>query len=350
MIPESIPGRAKSIIIKSTYVNKCKKIRILTHKSINLNLGYKKISHIAAMKRLVDIVFPDGSCGTAAPYHVSLEGLESSVLCRDDKDYDAMIKTMCVSARRKNVVIIIFVVVSNHGHSAVLAACRQDAEAYAEEVKRIYSMWFSRRYGEHGVMKGVDAQALSLESNSHVRNALAYIPRNAIDNGCKVNEYRWSGYSAMFRGKPRLGVRAVAALSKRECHRLMHTSDDLTGVRWALDERNELIPESFCACWYLEQAFESDQSYFMRVIRGLNSSEMQYELVDKPRKMMTDGEMLLQAEDLASRWFGANLAKLPIPKKIRIISSLWRTCHTTVSQLARVSGFSREYVSAITSR
>ena len=273
--------------------------------------------------------------------------MESKVLCKDDKDYDVMVKTICVSARRKNVVVIIYVVVSNHCHVAVLAASRAEAEAFAEEVKRVYSMWLSRRYGERGALRSVDVQALPLENNNHVRNALAYIPRNALDNGCKVNEYRWSGYSAMFRDKPREGARGVASLTKKECHALMHTSDDLTSERWLLDANDELIPESFCACWYLEQAFENDQSYFMRTIGVLNSAEMEYELVDKPRKMMTDNELLLQAEDISAKWYGTNLSHQPLPKKIRIVSYLWRTTHTTVAQLARISGLTRDYVAAI---
>lgn len=35
-----------------------------------------------------------------------MEGLERTILCRDEEDYDAMVKILCVSARRKIVVMI----------------------------------------------------------------------------------------------------------------------------------------------------------------------------------------------------------------------------------------------------
>ena len=63
----------------------------------------------------------------------------------------------------------------------------------------MYSMWFSRKYGEKGVLRRIQTSAIWLDSDWYVRNALAYVPRNALDNGCNVDEYRWSGYSAMFR-------------------------------------------------------------------------------------------------------------------------------------------------------
>lgn len=92
------------------------------------------------MRRIVLHELPDGSVRQVRPFHVSLKGLESVVLCRDDTDYDAMVKILCVAAKRKNVVIIIYAVVSNHCHVAILAESQQDADAYGIELKKIYSM------------------------------------------------------------------------------------------------------------------------------------------------------------------------------------------------------------------
>ena len=155
------------------------------------------------MRRIVSRVLPDGSIRNVQPYHVCLEGLEQAVLCRDDKDYDAFVKIICVAARRKNVIVVIYAVVSNHCHAGVLAESQDVANAFADEIKRVYSMWFSRKYGETETLRGTDSVALWLDSDWYVRNALAYIPRNALDNGCNVDTYRWSGYRAMFGGDVR---------------------------------------------------------------------------------------------------------------------------------------------------
>ena len=92
------------------------------------------------MRRIVTRKLPDGSIRHVQPFHISMEGLEKTILCRDDQDYDAMVKILCVCARRKNVLIIVYAVVSNHSHVAVLAARHSEAFAFGQEAKRIYSM------------------------------------------------------------------------------------------------------------------------------------------------------------------------------------------------------------------
>lgn len=140
-----------------------------------------------------------------------------------------MVKIICVCARRKNVIVIIYAVVSNHSHVAILALRQEDADAFGEEIKRMYSMWFRRKYGIEGGLRKVDVQAIYIDTNWYLRNALAYIPRNAMDNGCKISEYHWSGYNAMFSGESAggSGWRKVSAMTKRERRKVMHTADDL---------------------------------------------------------------------------------------------------------------------------
>ena len=259
-----------------------------------------------------------------------------------------MVKILCVAARRKNVIVVIYTVVSNHCHIAVLAASQQEADSYGQEIKRMYAMWFRRKYGECAVMRGTDVKAILLDSDWYVRNALAYIPRNALDNGCNINEYRWTGYRAMFRTKHDPGpVRRVAGLTKRERERILHTGDDLSGVNWLIDDREELIPDSFCEHRYVEQAFEEDPAFFLKTLGGQNSAEMENKLVVDPREMQTDGEFLKLANETCQRWFQADLSVISRDRKSRLILYLFRTTHTTIPQLSRVFGLPRSTVSQI---
>ena len=303
------------------------------------------------MRRIVSRVLPDGTIGNVQPFHICLEGLEQAVLCRDDKDYDAFVKIICVAARRKNVIVVIYVVVSNHSHVTILALSQADADAYGEEVKKMASMWVSGRYGERRILRRTDMKAPRLDSDWYVRNTLAYVPRNALDNGCNVNEYRWSGYRAMFRGKVPPGfpgpVRKVGKMTRREHRALFHTGDDLSGVPWLVDADGCLIPESFCDTDYLEQAFNYDQAFFIRTIGTVNVAEMRQRLVDGPRAMRTDGEVLKDAAAEAQRWFGTELSALSLLQKTRLIPYFNRTRKTTVRQLARVFGLDRVTVQSI---
>ena len=80
------------------------------------------------MDRIAIRTRPDGRLGRLQPFHVCLEGMEDTILCRDDEDYDAMVKIMAVASRRKNVIIVIYAVVSNHFHATVLALKQEDAD------------------------------------------------------------------------------------------------------------------------------------------------------------------------------------------------------------------------------
>lgn len=215
---------------------------------------------------------PDGSHKLVRPFHISMEGRESFIICRDDDDYDVLVKTIAVGCRRKNVIVIIYVAVSNHFHIAVLAADQASAYEAATEVKRVYSMWLRSRYGISQALDKADVQAIPMETNYHARNALAYIPRNALDNKCNVNEYPWSGFRAMFCADIPPGSIPVSRLSKRICQDVMHTNMPLKNVPWILDPAGHLVPRSFCDWQYLEQAFEHDPAYWMRTVGGVNSA------------------------------------------------------------------------------
>lgn len=276
-----------------------------------------------------------------------MEGLEKRILCQDDEDYDAMVKALCVCARRKNVIIIIYTVVSNHCHAAVLARNHSEAYGYGQEAKRMYAMWFRRKYGAANVMSGVDVKAISLDSDWYVRNALAYIPRNALDNGCNVNDYKWSGFSAMFRNAAALDGIPVKSLQKRQKRQLMHTGDDLKDVNWLLDVNGFLIPSSFCDYTYLEQAFNKDLTFFLKTIGSQNSAEMRRKLVSGPRTMMVDTEFLKVVNEISLRWFQVPVSDLSLDRKTRIMPYIYHTMKTTIPQLARAFSLDRQEVARI---
>lgn len=299
------------------------------------------------MLRTAVRTLPDGTVRQVHPFHVCVKGLEMEVLCRDSEDYDAMVKVICVAARRHNILVIIYCVVSNHCHVAVLATRQEDVALFAIDLKKIYSMWFHKRHGKSHVLHGVDVKSILLSTDWHIRNVLAYIPRNALDNGHNVHDYEWSGYRAMFCACEQEEGWPVARLSRRERAAIMHTGDSLKDVRWMLDKDDRLIPRSFCDYTFLEQAFENDQAYFLKTIGGLNAAQMQYLLEEKPYTFEHDSEFFKLAEETCLRWFNAPVAKLSADMKVRVIPFLYRTTRTSVPQLARVMSLPREQIARI---
>ena len=298
------------------------------------------------MERRVVRKLPDGSTKTVEPYHVCLQGQETAVLCRDEEDYDVMVKVLAVCAWRNNVIVITYSAVSNHTHTAVLAVKWKDAQAFGEESKKVYSMYFQRKYGEEGVLRRVKVKALWLDNPFYLRNALAYIPRNALDNGGDIADYPWSGHLAMFRSTPPVGM-PVSALTKRERRKLLHTGEPLKGVPWQLDGEGRLIPYSICDNAYLEQVFNGDPAYYLKTIGGVNVAEIRYQLEEKPYVMQPDTEFYKTVNEISERWYNADLPTLSLERKLRIIPYVYHTSKTTIPQLARVFGLDRARIASI---
>ena len=288
---------------------------------------------------------PDGSVRKVYPFHVSLEGMEQVVLCRDDEDYDVMVKYIFVCARRKNVIVVIYIAMSNHGHAAILAIGQKEADAFKEEWKRMYSLYFSHKYGERSVLGRTSAVALYLDSDWYVRNTLAYIPKNALDALSRVEDYKWSGYRGMFcRGNNVAGVRMVRILTRREKESCFRTHDDLRDVPWQINANDELEPVSACDCGYLEAAFNHDQAYFLKTIGTVNMTEMQQKLVDGPRRRQNDSEMYKTIDNISDQWFHCALADLSMDRKARLLPYIFRSYRTGIAQLARCFGLEKAEV------
>lgn len=301
------------------------------------------------MRRIVTRALPDGNVRTVHPFHICIKGLETAVLFRDESDYDAMVKVLCVSAWRCDVIVVIYAVASNHCHVAVLAKTQFDADAYAIEIKKMYSMWFSRKYSERKILRRIEAKALYLDSDWYVRNVLAYIPRNAIDNGFNVNEYKWSGYQAAFQKGERepQASKPVKLLKSRDKERIMHTGEKLDRVPWLIDSDGCLIPWSFCDYTYLEQAFNNDQSFFLKTIGALNVAEMRYSLEERPYVMVSDTELYKSVNEVSEQWFSKGLDGLSLEQKNRLVPYIGHTRKTTPKQLARVFGMTVEKIEGI---
>lgn len=63
--------------------------------------------------------------------------------------------------------------------------------------------------------------------------------------------------------------------------------------------------------------------------------------------MMPDTEFFKAINDISLRWFQIALPELSLEKKIRLLPYVRKTMKTSVSQLARVFGLTREQVSSI---
>ena len=301
-----------------------------------------------AFQRIVTRTLPDGTSAKVYPFHISLEGLEKNLLCREEEDYDVVEKLLFVSSWESNCLVVIYIVMSNHGHICVLASSWENAYRLSEALKKRCSMFIAGKYNEHQVLARTSACVQLLDTDWYVRNVLAYIPRNAKDTGWKIGNYPWSGYRGMFvGGRSAEGIRKVSALTRREKEAMFHTHANLEGVPWQLDRNDHLVPATCCDWEYLEAAFNHDEAFFLKTIGSVNVAEMEQKLIHNLRERQTDSAFVLTVSDLAGRWFQKTPAELTLEQKTRLAPYLYRSYRTTICQLARCLKESPETIERI---
>ncbi|MBO4475864.1 MAG: hypothetical protein J5737_03995 [Bacteroidales bacterium] len=301
-----------------------------------------------AFRRIHHRELPDGSIQKVYPFHISLEGMESTLICRDDEDYDALQKRFYVSAWSNNSIVVADIEMSNHGHLIVLSTDMSQARNVAAAIKKDHSQYLANKYHEHNTLVRSDVKVIYLDTDWYLRNALAYVPRNALDAGVAVGDYKWSSYGAMFSSaRTDMSATPVASMTRREKEFLFHTHADLKRVPWKVDIEGRLITASACDHNYAERAFNNDQAFFLKTIGSVNCAEMDFKLVTGPRIRRSDNEFRKTVEELSHKWFNIDISGLSMEMKTRIVPHLYHSYNTSVPQLARCIMLSREDVAGI---
>lgn len=297
-------------------------------------------------------MLPDGTTASVRLFHISMEGLEKSLICRDEEDYDVMVKNIFLCAKRENVIVVIYGVVSNHAHIAVLATAYDCAQRYANALKKVQSMWIRRKYGDIGILLGKETDISEVETIDYARNVLAYIPRNALDNGAvNINQYKWTGFRAFFcGGQVSVHTAKVSHLSTRRCESIMHTGSDLSDVPWLLNDSGEIEPASACDWQYLEEIYGHNQSFFLRKIGSVNSAEMIYRQAIEHHKKFSDSEYLIVAGQYARDWFQTDISNMTTRQKVRFLQYLDKKLNLSVPQVSRCMNMDRKTVAKILGR
>lgn len=303
-------------------------------------------------QRICKRVLPDGSEASVFPFHTCTKGLEDRVLFRDEEDLRTGYNLIPICARRTNVIVVSECVLSTHFHAMILAGSYSDAGRFIESVKRSASKILAEKYGPGPLyFHGIEARPIYLEDNAHVRNTLCYIPRNSLDMGIKVDEYKWSSYKAMFSQKGTChSARKVSAMTTRETRAMFKVGDILKDVPWMITEDGRIEPESFCDIRYAEESFCNDLSYFTRILELSDDDQMEEILVRKPTRLMTTEALMKEIEVEGIRRYGVGASLLTRSQKIPLLKRFYYSSKVTPSQLARCFGLPLEEVKTILNR
>lgn len=289
----------------------------------------------------------DGTIARVYPYHLCFEGKEDAVLFRDDEDCDVMVKYIALSAHKCATFLVHYVVVSNHVHIILLAAEENSAIKLANDLKKRYSMWMNKKYSTKKILCRLEYNILLLDSIWYLRNAIAYVTRNALDNSDAVDSYRWCAHQAFFISTQNKRTTKVADISTRDVRKIFHCRDFSGKKTWAIDNTSRLEPSSVCDVSYVESAFNKNPVYYMKVVGVVNIAEMKMKLEELPRGMRYDADLYQLVSEISMKWYNLEIDRLSLLQKSRLLPYVYRTIRTSVPQLARVLGLEREKVSEL---
>lgn len=128
-------------------------------------------------------------------FHIVLSS-KTEVICRDRHDYIFFENQIGASARKSNVPVLAYAVMSNHTHIA--AACT-DPDGLILRIKSGYTRYFNRKYGRAGQLM---TYTYCQEVRGYLRQKvmISYILRNPMHHGiCETPfQYPFSSISAYF--------------------------------------------------------------------------------------------------------------------------------------------------------
>lgn len=293
-------------------------------------------------------VLPNGETAIVSPFHVSTEGLEDRVIFRDEEDLRVAHNLIPISAKRANVIIIADCELNTHIHSGILARSEEDACKFILGYKISVSKYLTSRYGSGmplNSFRRTDSRPVPLLDNFHLRNALCYIPRNALDVGEKPDQYRWSSYRAMFsKGLFPGAVHPISSMTYREKRTVFKTDGIAVDPSWMVTLDGVIEPVSYCDIEYAEGAFNNDIGFFLKIMGLVDDQQMEQELVVSPNRMKKVGELINIIDDHSRRLYSKPSCSLSFAQKIPIIKTVWRTNRTSVAQLARCFALTKKEI------
>ena len=267
-------------------------------------------------------------------YLISTEHLQDRLWFRDNDDFIAGMNFCAIAAFSTGVIILAFVLMSNHVHFVIRSSKRQ-AESFITTFKSLYSRYCRRKYGEKEFLRsnGVDIREMPTSDNG-VERAIAYVVMNPVSANITTHPslYLWGSGQCYFSGQKPTGIR-LKDMSYRKQIEALHSNTKLPEGYLMLSE-GYISPSSYVAVHEVESIFctSSRMNYF------LNHSS-------KSRKGETvmpsfrDQIMAAAATDLCRSLFRKHaIGDLSQVQTAELLRQMLRRFSADIAQVSRVTG------------
>lgn len=274
---------------------------------------------------------------------ITTEHLKAGLWFRDEEDFKVGMNFVAIQAHASRVIVLSFILMSNHVHFVVKADTKRDAETFINGFKHRYSLYLRRKYGIKEFLRGngVRIDPISLYDEDPEK-AIAYVEMNCVAaNICShPSQYPW-GTGGLFFNPRKLSGQPLGTFSKRACKRLLHTDIESLPENWVVGADGYILPQSYVDVATVEACFRTPQrmNWFLS-----NSSKAKKRLeADENLPAFRDQVILAAVPDLCQSLFGKRkFSQLTKDEQVEYVSQLHFRFSAHVNQIARVCGLTYE--------
>ena len=276
---------------------------------------------------------------------ITTDHLEVGLWFRDEEDFKVAMNYVAIQAHVSRVVVIAFILMSNHVHFIVAANSKKEAEAFIEALKHRYSLYYRRKYGVKEFLRdnGVRVDLIVID-NDGAEQAVAYVQMNCVAaNICShPSQYSWGTGNLFFNQAKSVGKR-LDSFSKRALKRLLHSDDETLPGNWLIGAEGYILPQNYVDVSFVEACYRTPKrmNFFLA-----NSSKAKKRLeVDEHLPAFRDQVILAALPDLCQSLFGKRFfAELNEDEQKECVRQIRFRFSAHVNQIARVCDLSYEEV------
>ena len=272
---------------------------------------------------------------------LTTEHLKKGLWFREDEDFRVAMNFVAIqAASNPDVVVLAFILMSNHVHF-VLLGTEEDVEAFINSFKQRYSIYYRRKYGVKEFLRhnGVAIQPISV-SDEGPEKAIAYVQMNCVaaNISSHPSQYPWGTGNTFFNTTPMTGNR-LDNLSGRARMKLMHSESDQLPDDWAIGADGYILPSYYVDVKGVETLYRTPKrmNYFL-----VNSSKAKKRMQsDENLPSFRDQTILAALPDLCRSLFQKDsFAQLRPDEQSEFARQIRFRFSADATQIARVCGIS----------
>ena len=275
---------------------------------------------------------------------VTTEHLNVGLWFRDEEDFRVGMNFVAVQAHVSAVVVLSFILMSNHLHFVLAAASEKEAEAFILALKHRYSLYLRHKYGIKEFLRGNGVKVDRLfPEDEDPEKAIAYVQMNCVAaNICShPSQYPWGTGNLYFNRTTPVG-QPLGSLSKRARKRLLHSDIDTIPGHWSVGADGYILPQNYVDAASVEACFRTPKrmNWFLA---NSSKAKKRLESSDEHLPAFRDQVILAAIPDLCQSLFGKkDFSLLARDERVEFLRQLRFRFSANVNQIARVCGLTYE--------